>query len=329
MNVLIIGYGSIGKQHYQSVLRVIGKDYCHIALLRRKRDPTLDILQFDNMMDARLWHPTIIIIASPASMHIQHLAAFKDLPSVKGILVEKPLVKDFAEISQLPTDMPTVIMGFDMRQLPVLHRLKELLLEGMLGDVVGVHVRVGQALPSWRSSDNFRTDVSAQKMLGGGVVRELCHELDYLRYLGFEIASVMAKLSHSSWLALDVEDRAQIQTDLHWATYRIPGMVELDMLSDNAFRECRIECQNGRFHVDLLKSQIKIEVFGENEQLMTLTPSKAPLDLQLGALLDEALNGIFHSHVCRLKDAISISQIIAMIEQSSVNHHRVEIANNE
>ena len=50
--------------------------------------------------------------------------------------------------------------------------------------------------------------MSANKNLGGGVLLELSHELDYMRWIFGEPTWVTAWLGHLSSLEVDVEDTA-------------------------------------------------------------------------------------------------------------------------
>jgi predicted dehydrogenase len=52
--------------------------------------------------------------------------------------------------------------------------------------------------------------VSAKKELGGGVLLELSHEIDYLRWIFGEVEWIRATISQQSNLEIDVEDSAHI-----------------------------------------------------------------------------------------------------------------------
>ena len=58
--------------------------------------------------------------------------------------------------------------------------------------------------------NDYRKTVSAQKILGGGVLLELSHELDYLRWIFGDVEFVQAQLARQSELDIDVEDTAHI-----------------------------------------------------------------------------------------------------------------------
>jgi predicted dehydrogenase len=90
-----------------------------------------------------------------------------------------------------------------------LKKFKDLIDKNFVGDLYSVRGEVGQYLPNWRKTD-YRKTVSAQKILGGGVLLELSHELDYLRWIFGEVESVQAQLSRQSQLDIDVEDTAHI-----------------------------------------------------------------------------------------------------------------------
>lgn len=324
MKFLIIGFGSIGRQHLNSIERVCRPSIEKIALLRRFEDKSLTVKQFTDIKEAQHWQPDIVIIASPAPYHIDHFLAFEELPTTRAILIEKPLSTNLVELSRIACDSKKAIIGFDMRQLLIMQKLKDLLSERSLGYLQGVHARVGQALPTWRKSNDFRLDVSARKELGGGVVRELCHEFDYLLFLGFKFKSVFAKLQKSDWLNLDVEDSAQVQADICLDDQLIPAFIELDMLSDKAFRRCRLEFQNGRVLVDFIESTIEIEEFGQkiiNDRVDEPVPA---LDLQLKELIKVAEQGDTMK-ACDLEGGAAVMRVIHAVEMSNESNIRVKV----
>ena len=69
---------------------------------------------------------------------------------------------------------------------------------------------IGQYLPLWRPGSDYRLGVSANRALGGGVLLELSHELDYLRWIFGDVDWVQASLERQSALEIDVEDTAHL-----------------------------------------------------------------------------------------------------------------------
>jgi predicted dehydrogenase len=50
--------------------------------------------------------------------------------------------------------------------------------------ILAMQVYCGQYLPEWRPGTDYRRSYSADKGRGGGVLRDLSHELDYVLWLG-------------------------------------------------------------------------------------------------------------------------------------------------
>ena len=79
-----------------------------------------------------------------------------------------------------------------------------------MGEIISLEAHVGSYLPDWRPQKDYKESVSARAELGGGVLLELSHELDYIRWFFGGIDSVIAVLKNSNILGLDVEDGADL-----------------------------------------------------------------------------------------------------------------------
>jgi len=210
--ILIVGLGSIGLRHLRIAREIFPES--RIAVLRHKE--TNEIPEgadeiFFNLLHAIEFQPQIAIICSPASTHIEISRALVK----QGIhtLIEKPISNEQKGLEELNCEAVenncVIAVGYNLRFLPSLQKFKDLIDKNFVGDVYSVRGEVGQYLPSWRKTD-YRKTVSAQKILGGGVLLELSHELDYLRWIFGEVDSVQAQLSRQSQLIIDVEDTAHI-----------------------------------------------------------------------------------------------------------------------
>src|SRR5690606_29956228 len=106
---------------------------------------------------------------------------------------EKPLsdsLESFARAGEVLLENSAKIeVAYNLRFMPSAIRLKELLTEQIVGRIHSVSIEVGQYLPDWRPATDYRKNVSACKKLGGGVLLELSHELDYLTWLFGEFDS--------------------------------------------------------------------------------------------------------------------------------------------
>lgn len=130
------------------------------------------------------------------------------------LLIEKPLshaATGVQALLQRVCEQNLLLqVGYNLRFLPSLEKFRELIHDGAIGRVLSVRCEIGQYLPSWRQDSDYRLGVSARQELGGGVLLELSHELDYLRWIFGEVAWVSAWIGQRSALEIDVEDTAYL-----------------------------------------------------------------------------------------------------------------------
>jgi predicted dehydrogenase len=117
------------------------------------------------------------------------------------VLVEKPLFHCFQETK--PNEFLQTYVAYNLRFHPVIQRLKALLTEEK---IISVLAYVGQYLPGWRPQRDYRQSYSAKKEQGGGVLRDLSHELDYLLWLLEGWERLAAQGGHFSPLEINSED---------------------------------------------------------------------------------------------------------------------------
>ena len=77
----------------------------------------------------------------------------------------------------------TAMIGCQFRFHPLLISLRDQLLAGRIGQVLGARAEWGEFLPDWHPWEDYRKSYSARGDLGGGVVLTLIHPLDYIHWL--------------------------------------------------------------------------------------------------------------------------------------------------
>lgn len=211
--VLVVGYGSIGQRHLRIIRAFLPN--ADIRLLRHQ--PSTSTPQEANgcfcaLSGACAFAPQATVIANPATYHVETALALAAVGS--HLLIEKPLAHDSVGVPvllQCAMDMGvTLQVGYNLRYLPSLIEFRTLIQDGAIGRILSVRCETGQYLPSWRPDADYRACVSAQRALGGGVLLELSHELDYLRWIFGEVAWVNAWLGQQSDLEIDIEDTAHL-----------------------------------------------------------------------------------------------------------------------
>jgi predicted dehydrogenase len=211
--ILIVGFGSIGQKH----LRIIRQSLpsAEIAILRHQAPKEVPVLAnhcFGNLEDACMFRPELTVIANPAPFHVETIIGLANTDC--HFLVEKPISdhmsSDLAEVKAMIGPDRIILVGYNLRYLPSLIDFRDRIHQGKIGRILSVRCEIGQYLPSWRPGSDYRNGVSARKSLGGGVLLELSHELDYLQWIFGKVRWVNAITARQSDLEIDVEDTAQI-----------------------------------------------------------------------------------------------------------------------
>jgi predicted dehydrogenase len=240
--IVVVGAGSIGKRHIRIARTLMPK--ADIRVLRHQDDtvPEFSNGVFTSIQDAVAFAPEIGVIANPAPFHVAAALALAECGA--DVLAEKPLAEkaDAAlPLLQLCRVQRRILqVAYNLRFLPSLARFRELVVAGAIGRVQSVRCEIGQYLPSWRPSTNYREGVSARRALGGGVLLELSHEIDYLRWIFGEFDWVKATLGHQSALEVDVEDTAHLTIGFAQVNGEQPllATLNMDFIRHDTTRRC-------------------------------------------------------------------------------------------
>lgn len=197
---LVIGYGSIGQRHAR-VLEALG----HEVAVASRRD--VDHPRRFSSLEAALadFRPGYAVVASETALHRAAFQALRRSGFAGTTLIEKPLFHDLAADDAAVED--GVFVAYNMRFHPLLLRLREWL-EGR--KLLAASIHVGQHLATWRPWRDYRESYSSQRALGGGVLRDLSHELDYVLWLFGPWRRVAAIGGATGALGIDADDRWSI-----------------------------------------------------------------------------------------------------------------------
>jgi len=235
MNALIIGYGSIGRRHY-TILKnffecvdVVTSQ--NIAGAYNSIDKT-DLDKYD-----------YFVISNETHKHFKTLKTLDQKVRNKKILVEKPLFHQYYEY----TPKNRVFVAYNLRFHPLIDYLKK-----HIKNPVFAEVKCGSYLPEWRESD-YRNSYSSKKE-GGGVIRDLSHELDYFYYLFGKIKDIKYFTGKISSLEIESEDMftAVCKNDI------LMGNITLDYISKIPRREIFIHTDTATIKADLMKNTLNI-----------------------------------------------------------------------
>jgi len=243
MNVLIVGYGSIGKRHFD-ILSQLPEVNC-IAIVSRQKVDHIKI--FTSLEQVRISEYNYIIIASETAKHYKHLKYIESQVSNKIILVEKPL---FATNEIVEIKNNQVFVAYNRRFYPILNQIKSLIEED---NCYYMHVITGQYLPQWRPDRDYRHTYSAMKN-GGGVLFDLSHEIDYINYLCGEMKIISAVNEKISDLEIESDDIAII---LAKTENNVLVNFSIDYISKEFIQNIVVHLQDSTLIANLLTMQLE------------------------------------------------------------------------
>ena len=262
--LLVVGLGSIGRRHAR-IVREMFPDVEIVALRHRKHTEPVPlsisrcVLRLEEALE---FNPQAAVITNPASHHLD--VAFPLAEAGVHLLIEKPISHSSMGVSELITLCKargvTLMTGYNLRHLPSLERFWPMLQEGLVGRVMSVRSEVGQFLPSWRPDKDYRQTVSAQAALGGGVLFELSHEIDYLRWLFGEVDWVSATTSRQSRLEIDVEDTAHLIIGFASKPDTVPiiAALNMDFVRHDTVRTCSVIGEKGTLRWNAINGTVRI-----------------------------------------------------------------------
>ncbi len=232
---VVVGYGSIGQRHVR-LLKELGCDVSVVS--RRSIDYAPCFKSLREAITANL--VDYVVVANETSAHSSTIGELVACGFKGSVLVEKPLggYDNFENFKQ-------AAVGYNLRFHPVLIELaKELNGE----KIIAINAYCGQYLPNWRPHSDYRVSYSADAKQGGGVLRDLSHELDYLLWLAGpwrRVAAVGGKFSE-----------LEIKSDDCWALLlqfeRCPAVtLQVNYLDRPGRREIIVNTAEHTFIADL------------------------------------------------------------------------------
>lgn len=280
--VVVVGLGSIGTRHAR-VLRELG-----LRVVTVSRREGGDYGSIGKAVTAA--HPDYVVIATETARHAEHLQELAQTGFDGKVLVEKPLFATPAPPPKYP--FSHVSVGYNLRFHPVMSALAETL-RGR--EVITVGAYVGQDIRDWRPDRDHRATASATADAGGGVLRDLSHELDYLLWLFGPWHRVAALGGASGARDIDVDDHLDLLLDLQ----RAPSVhVHMDYLDRQGVRRIRINVDDDTIEADLVGGRLSVngkvtEIPSERDQSYRDMHVAAMRGVRPACSLPEAL-GVVH-----------------------------------
>ena len=259
-NFAIIGFGSIGRRHLASINKIAPMSRVRVLTSQEidQRQYGANVTWHDTIDAVLQTRPDYVVVATSAALHGDYLDAL--VAKNCKVLIEKPVAASVEQAVRIQNIVKAVnspiFVAYNIRFSRALGVIRDALARCMIGNVHVVHAVVGQDLAQWRPGRELAETVSASQKNGGGVLRELSHELDYLCSLFGEIRSASAMLGRQKFINFDVEDTAMMHLQIGTEARKILASVNLDFIREDPCRYCHIIGSEGTLRWDLLAGRV-------------------------------------------------------------------------
>ena len=240
--ILIIGFGSIGQQHYKALKDIKIKN--NVFFLSRRIIKNKNFITKKNIKN---FNPDYIIICSNTNNHIKDVEFIERNLKKKIVLIEKPI---FDKVYKITPKKNTYFVNYQLRFHPVIQKLKKTLSNKK---ILNLQISCKSYLPNWRKRD-YRKSYSSKK-IGGGVLLDLSHELDYMLWIFKNIQVKYSKIIKISKLQIQSNDYVFLAGKVSKG-----GMFSLNLtyFSKHPSRSVSVDCDNFSFHGNLIDNYYKI-----------------------------------------------------------------------
>jgi predicted dehydrogenase len=231
-------------------------------VVSRRVELGYDAQTTNSVDDVLTFAPDAVIVTGPSTTRTDVLnrLAGLDVP----VFIEKPLAHTLRDAASVLNILGPVVersqLGYNLRFSESLIAFRDFVRGGRFGRVLRFSAETAQYLPDWRPGRDYRDTVSAQAGLGGGVLLELSHELDYLRWIFGEWDWVSAWTGTTSSLEIDVEDTALVTIGIEGdqAATQLVGQLSLDFVRRDKTRTVTAVCEGGTIRWDGIAGMVEV-----------------------------------------------------------------------
>jgi len=255
VKALVIGYGSIGQRH----ARILGELGCRVAVVSRRSIPFSPC--FSTLKDGLTgWCPDYVVVASRTNEHLKSVQDLARYGFQGRVLMEKPL---FDKVSEIPSHVFThAAVAYNLRCHPLIMELKEMLKPPVR--IITANIHVGSYLPGWRPGTDYRESYSAKKEGGGGVLRDLSHEIDYANLFFGPWRKLTAMGGRLGELEIESDDAYSILME----TELCPLVsIHMNYLDQTPRRDIHINTNKQSISMDLIKNRLEINGKGKTHDV--------------------------------------------------------------
>ena len=193
----LIGAGTIGQRHLNAISQVEEAELTAIVDNQVQAESIAEEMNVpffhttEEML--RVQRPEGVIVCTPTEIHLEPVLS--SLNAGAHVLVEKPITSTMEEAQEIIKTSQTasreVLVGHHRRYYTTIQKTRSMILEGAIGELVGI-----SGMWTACKADSYFEPSWRQLRSSGPVLINLIHEIDTLRYICGEIASLSARVSN-------------------------------------------------------------------------------------------------------------------------------------
>jgi predicted dehydrogenase len=260
ISIIIIGFGSIGRRHYNNLLKL---GYDNIVVFdindkiffggkKIKRVKELDEKSLKNFK--------VAFICSPSNIHLKH--AIMCAKAGCQIFIEKPLAHDLKNINKLVNiiekNKTINMVACNMRFHPCLIFIKKYLDRNKIGNIYSIQHEFGYYLPAWRPQNDYTKGYAAERKSGGGIILDDIHEFDLLFWFNNFEKVIENKFIFDKVSSLDINTEDFCLASFKFKN-KVIGLVRCDYLQKKYNRTCKVIGEYGNLRWDFNENIVWLE----------------------------------------------------------------------
>jgi predicted dehydrogenase len=265
LQILVIGAGSVGRRHAENLAALGAK----VTLIPWRGYSA-------QLLATRLAAGDVqgVVIATATQIRLELIAACgaANVP----FYVEKPLAYQTADLALIAAAAAPVaqrsLIGFMMRYHPALRHVAG----SDLSNIYRFGFEIGHDVTQWRQNWKFSESYAARPT-GGGVLLDLCHELDMAACLFPNLALAgVDSLGHAGYPGVDMSSQIRLRS------VAATGIVDMDYLAPVSTRRIALRGTDTLYDFDLITG--RYAVTGRGAQVLDFPFARN--DMYIAAMAD-------------------------------------------
>ncbi|HBR22007.1 MAG TPA: hypothetical protein DD713_05490 [Nitrospiraceae bacterium] len=255
MKIIVVGTGSIGARHLKNLVSLGHEVYAvDIRIDELDEIASLSKGSFRSLDEALKIKPDAAFICTYSNSHIE--PALKCAEAGCHLFIEKPLSLNMEGVDELVKTVKKrnliSMVGCNMRFHPAIAYLHDTL-DGnaSFSKKLWGNLEFGFYLPF--DKKDYQNSYKAKRRLGGNLIFDGIHELDYAVWFFGEPEKVLCKKGILSTLEIDTEDHAEMIVQFKSGAV---CTIHMDYLQHGYSRRCKVVCEEGTIVWDFVRGDI-------------------------------------------------------------------------